>query len=63
MKTREEALADARSVLADAHAVFSKLSPLESAQRAYHPGGPPVDVLASKIAAARQRTAASPRRN
>lgn len=58
MKTREQALRDLGRVVAASHAITSKLTPLEAAQRAYHPGGPPVEVLAERIAQNRAARAA-----
>lgn len=58
MKTREQALRDLGRVIARSAAITSRLSPVEAAQRAWHPGGPPVGVLADQIAQTRAARAA-----
>lgn len=63
MKTREEALLDLRDVLAAAADRIAALTPMEAAQAAWRPGGPPVEELAAQIAADREtRTEATPPR-
>lgn len=57
VKSRDQALADAGRVLAEDVAVSSRLSPMEAAQRAWHPGGPSVEDLAAQIAANRATAA------
>ena len=52
MKTREQALREAGEVFADVLAIVSKLTPRQAAERAWHPGGPSIDVLTEQIAAA-----------
>lgn len=64
MTTREQALRELGRVVAASFAITRNLTPLEAAQRAWHPGGPAVEVLAGQIAedrAACQRPAAAPR--
>lgn len=58
MKTREQALRDLGQVVAEEIAIASRLTPLEAAQRAWHPGGPSVEVLTAQIAATRNSIAA-----
>lgn len=53
MKTQAQAMQDFADVLAEELAIASKLAPLEAAQRAWHPGGPPVKDLALRIEADR----------
>lgn len=48
--TRAKALRELGLVIADAAAVFTALTPQESAQRVWVPGDPPVPVLAAQIA-------------
>ena len=50
MTTREQALRELGQVVAASYAITSKLTPLEAAERAWHPGGPSVEVLADQIA-------------
>ena len=52
MKTREQALQEAADVLAEGLAIVARLTPRQAAERAWHPGGPPIDVLAEQIQAA-----------
>lgn len=52
MKTKEQAFQDAADVLAEVVAIVSKLTPRQAAERAWHPGGPSVEVLTEQIAAA-----------
>jgi anti-sigma factor ChrR (cupin superfamily) len=49
MKTREQALRDLGDLVAEIGAVIERLTPEEAARRAWHPGGPSVDVLADQI--------------
>lgn len=55
MKTRPQALADLGRVVAESAAITAQLTPIEAARRAWHPGGPSVEVLADRIAEARSR--------
>ena len=55
MKTREQALVDLGRVVAESAEISSRLTPLQAAERAWHPGGPSVAVLAARIAASRER--------
>lgn len=57
MKTRAQALADLGRVVAESAAISSRLSPLDAARRAWHPGGPSIEDLADRIAANRARSA------
>lgn len=52
MKARAQAMQDASDVLSDVVATLSKLTPREAAERAWHPGGPPLDELEQQIRAA-----------
>ena len=58
MKTREQALQDLGRVVAEEMAIVAQLTPLEAAQRAWHPGGPSVEELADQITASRGLVAA-----
>lgn len=49
MKTRQQALRDLGRVVAEAYAVTAHLTAREAAERAWHPGGPPVNELAAQI--------------
>jgi hypothetical protein len=60
LKTREQALRDLGRVVAASHAITSKLTPLEAAQRAWHPGGPRIEELAQRIAENRAARVAPP---
>lgn len=51
--TRAQALDEAGRVIADAVAIFSKLTPRESAERVLTPSGPSVDELTARIEASR----------
>lgn len=53
MKTREQALEGLARVIAEAWEATRYLTPMEAAQRAWHPGGPSVEYLAVTIAATR----------
>lgn len=57
MKTREQALREAGLVIADAVAIFMRLSPEDAAKRAWTPDGPPLYELTAHIAAIRERRA------
>lgn len=59
MTTREQALRELGQVMAQVHAITSKLTPLEAAQRAWHPGGPSVEALAERITQNRAARAAA----
>lgn len=52
MKTREQALRDLGRVVAEELAIIARLTPREAGERAWHPGGPSVDVLTEQIEAA-----------
>jgi hypothetical protein len=58
VKTRSQALRDLGLVIAEIAAQTDHLTPLEAAERAWRPDGPPVDVLAAQIAAGRELIAA-----
>lgn len=58
MKTREQALREAGLVIADAAAIFMRLSPEEAAKRAWTPDGLPLDELTARITEIRERSAA-----
>ena len=53
--TRAQALEEAGRVISEAVAVFSKLTPGQSAERIWVPGGPSVDELTARIEASRAR--------
>ncbi|HWI29864.1 MAG TPA: hypothetical protein VNT50_00085 [Microbacterium sp.] len=53
MKTREQALRDLGRVVNEAHAISSKLTAREAAERAWHPGGPSVEDLTRQIETSR----------
>ncbi|PZG27289.1 hypothetical protein C1I98_33475 [Spongiactinospora gelatinilytica] len=57
MPTREQALAAAGRVLAEARARRDALTPLEAARLAHEPGGSSIEELAERIQAARHRSA------
>lgn len=50
---RAQALENAGRVISDAAAIFSKLTPRESAQRIWTPGGLSLDELTDRITASR----------
>lgn len=52
MKTKEQALQNVSDGLAEVLAIVSKLTPRQAAERAWHPGGPPIDELTEQIRAA-----------
>lgn len=58
MKTRSQALRDLGLVIAEIAEQTAGLTPQQAAERAWSPDGPPVDVLASQIAAGRELLAA-----
>ena len=53
--TRAQALEEAGWVISEAVAVFSKLTPRQSAERIWAPGGPSVDELTARFEASRAR--------
>lgn len=55
MKTREQALDDLRRIVAEQGAILDRLTPMEAAQRAFRPGGPSLEELASEFAQTRCR--------
>jgi hypothetical protein len=55
MVTRAQALDEAGQVISKAIAAFSKLTPRQSAERVWTPGGPSVDELTARITASRAR--------
>lgn len=55
MTTRAQALDEAGRVISEAIAIFSKLTPRESAERVWVRGGPSVDELAARIEASREQ--------
>ncbi|MDF5756685.1 hypothetical protein [Spongiactinospora sp. TRM90649] len=57
MTTRDQALAAAGRILAEARTRRDALSPLEAARLAHEPGGPSIEELAERIRSARQRAA------
>lgn len=59
MKTREQALNEARRIVAEQGAILDTLTPMEAAQRAYKPGGPSVEEIAEKFALTRCRLQAA----
>lgn len=55
MTTRAQALDEAGRVISEAIAIFSKLTPRESAERVWVRRGPSVDELAARIEASREQ--------
>ncbi len=55
---RAQALDEAGRIIAAEVAIFSKLTPRESAERIWTPGGPSVDELTVRIEASRRRVGA-----
>lgn len=55
MKTKEQALRELGLVVADAAAIFMKLTPEESAIRAWRPDGLPLVELTEQIRAVRAK--------
>ena len=53
MKTRAEALQDLADYLAEVAETVYRLTPRESAERVWRPGGPSVEELTTQIEAAR----------
>ena len=58
MKTKEQALRDFQRVLEEEAAIFTKLTPEESARRVWHRGGPSVAELTERITALRAERSA-----
>lgn len=55
MTTRAQALDEASRVISEAIVIFSKLTPRESAERAWVRGGPSAHELTARIEASRKR--------
>lgn len=55
MVSRAQALEEAGRVIAAEIAIFSKLTPRQSAERVWAPGGPSVDELTAHIEESRAR--------
>lgn len=55
MTTRAQALYEAGRVISEAIAIFASLTPRQSAERVWAPGGPTVDELTARIEASRER--------
>lgn len=58
MKTKQQALREAGLVVADAAAIFMRLTPEEAAKRAWRPDGLPLDELTARITEIRRPLAA-----
>lgn len=54
-KSKEQALADLARVVADEVAIIATLTPMQAAERAWHPGGPPLEELVETISEFRAR--------
>ncbi len=54
---RAQALEEAGRIISEQVAIFSKLTPRQSAERIWAPGGPSVDELTARIEASRARMA------
>lgn len=54
-RRRAQALDEAGQVISEAIAIFAPLTPRQSAERVWAPGGPPVDELTARIEASRAR--------
>lgn len=52
-RRRAEALEEVGRIISEQVAVFSKLTPRESAERVWAPGGPSIDELTARIEASR----------
>lgn len=55
MTSRAQALDEAGQVISEAIAIFAPLTPRQSAERVWAPGGPTIGELTARIEASRER--------